>query len=119
VPVVLIIFCSGLALLIRPQHVDGRIGLSITALLTLVALQLTAGASLPDVDYLTMLDKVYLASYAFILLVLARVAATSWSVADAVREGKVAGHDRLMALGLGLLYLLTLAGIAAEALFLS
>ncbi len=116
VPVLLIIVCSGLALLIRPQHVDGRIGLSITALLTLVALQLTAASSLPDVDYLTMLDKVYLASYAFILLVLARVAATSWSVADEAREGRVAGRDRVLALLIGLVYLLVLAGIGADSL---
>lgn len=116
VPVLLMIVCSALALLVRPQHVDGRIGLSITALLTLVAVQLMAGASQPDVDDLTMLDQVYLASYAFIVLVLARVAATSWTVADEARAGRVARNDRRMAFALGLIYLLALAGIGAESL---
>ena len=67
----------------RPRYVEGRIGLGITALLTLVALQLTSGASLPDVDYLMMIDKIYLLAYLFIILALARVVMTSWRGADA------------------------------------
>lgn len=50
VPILLIVACGALVFFVRPRYVEGRIGLGITALLTLVALQLTAGASLPDVD---------------------------------------------------------------------
>lgn len=116
VPVLLIILCAGLALLIRPHYVDGRIGLAITALLTLVALQLTGGSSLPDVDYLMMLDKVYLVSYAFIMLVLGRVAATSWRVDESTRELAVAKADRRIVLLLGSVYILSVAAICGWSL---
>ena len=118
VPVLLIILCAGLALIIRPQCVDGRIGLAITALLTLVALQLTGGSGLPDVDYLMMLDKVYLVSYAFIMLVLLRVTSTSWRVDESTRELKVARNDRRMVVLLGLLYLISVAAIGGWSLSL-
>ena len=78
----------------RPRYVEGRIGLGITALLTLVALQLTSGASLPDVDYLMMIDKIYLLAYLFIILALARVVMTSWR-GDAEAEASISRSDRL------------------------
>lgn len=113
VPVILIIFCSVLALFVRPAYVDGRIGLAITALLTLVALQLTSGSSLPDVDYLMTIDMVYLVSYAFILLVLLRIASTSWWADNEAHAAVAAKTDRRLAYGLGVLYVLALAGIGA------
>jgi hypothetical protein len=68
-PVFIVVLVAAAALLLKPEHIEARVGLSITALLTLVALQFSAQASLPDVGYLLMLDQVYLASYAFVLLV--------------------------------------------------
>ncbi len=112
VPIFLITACALLVLFFRPAFVDGRIGLGITALLTLVALQLTSGASLPEVDYLMMLDKVYLASYAFIMLVLTRVVATSWSVASAGPEAAAAAGDKGWALALCIAYAVAMAIIA-------
>jgi Neurotransmitter-gated ion-channel transmembrane region len=76
VPIVLIVICAALVFFVRPHYVEGRIGLGITALLTLVALQLTSSATLPDVDYLMMLDKIYLLAYVFIIATLARVVLT-------------------------------------------
>lgn len=70
-PVFIVVLVAAAALLLDPQHIEARVGLSITALLTLVALQLSATAGLPEVGYLLMLDQVYLASYAFVLLVVA------------------------------------------------
>ena len=77
-PVLIVLMCSALALYIDPTHTEGRIGLVITALLTLVAMQITTAGTLPDVGYLTLLDMVYLVSYAYILLIMARVARGSW-----------------------------------------
>jgi hypothetical protein len=39
VPIMLIVVCAGLIFFVRPRYIEGRIGLGITALLTLVALQ--------------------------------------------------------------------------------
>ena len=81
VPILLIVVCASLVYFVRPRYVEGRIGLGITALLTLVALQLTATAPLPDVDYLMMLDKIFLLAYAFIFQLL-EVAAVWFIIRD-------------------------------------
>ncbi len=82
-PVFIVVLVAAAALLLNPTHVEARVGLSITALLTLVALQFSAMASLPEVGYLLMLDQVYLASYGFVLLVVALLVLTT------LREDKV------------------------------
>jgi len=94
VPIGLIVVCAALVFFVRPRYVEGRIGLGITALLTLVALQLTSSASLPDVDYLMMIDKIYLLAYLFIILALARVVMTSWR-GDAEAEASISRSDRI------------------------
>ncbi|MBK5199271.1 MAG: hypothetical protein JJE37_13500 [Methyloceanibacter sp.] len=95
VPIGLIVVCAALVFFVRPRYVEGRIGLGITALLTLVALQLTSGAALPDVDYLMMIDKVYLLAYVFIIGSLMHVVATSWRGADANAEISISHGDRI------------------------
>lgn len=74
-PIGLIILCAASALLLAPQHVEARVGLTITALLTLVAHQFTAAAGLPEVGYLLVLDQIYIVSYAYILLVVGLIVA--------------------------------------------
>ena len=57
----------------RWDTIFGVLGLlaMLVGVLTLVALQFNATAGLPDVGYLLMLDQIYLASYGFVLLVVA------------------------------------------------
>ncbi|HVZ05457.1 hypothetical protein [Hyphomicrobium sp.] len=112
-PVLLIVVCALLIFFIMPSRVDGRIGLGITALLTLVALQLTASSSLPEVGYLMLIDKVYLASYAFIIAALARVVATSWSGEDGRSVEAVARADKVWAGILLAAYIISIALSAA------
>lgn len=100
VPIMLIVVCAALVFFVRPRYIEGRIGLGITALLTLVALQLASGASLPDVDYLMMLDKIYLLAYLFIIIALARVVATSWHSDEAHAERTISRTDRVWAVAL-------------------
>lgn len=69
-PVFLIVLAAALSLLLDPTHVEARIGLSITALLTLVAMQFTMQAGLPEVAYLTLLDQIYLLSYLYVIVVI-------------------------------------------------
>lgn len=97
VPIFLIVACASFVFFVRPRYVEGRIGLGITALLTLVAMQLTAGSSLPDVDYLTFLDKMFLLAYLFIILTLGRVVLTSWRATDARAEAVISRGDHIWA----------------------
>ena len=92
-------------------YVERRIGIGITALLTLVALQLISTSGLPDVNYLILLDKLYIVSYAFVVLTMAVIVRNSW--VDATGDVAVAARaDRR-----GLLAL-TVAYFAAGALLL-
>jgi hypothetical protein len=86
-PVFIVVLVAAAALLLSPSHVEARVGLSITALLTLVALQLSATSGLPEVGYLLMLDQVYLASYGFVLLVVAMLVLTTSQEEKAVLAG--------------------------------
>lgn len=95
-PVLIILVCAGLALMIDPTHTEGRIGLVITALLTLVAMQITTTGSLPEVSYLMLLDWVYLISYAFIMIMMGRVAYGSWQDAENEVELAVRNDKRIL-----------------------
>jgi len=89
VPFLLIILSAAFALLLDPDHVEARIGLAITALLTLVAMQFTMLSGLPDVAYLTLLDQVFLASYGYILVVIGLVVrGTRTDERGAIRGGE-------------------------------
>lgn len=114
VPIILIVACALLVYFVRPSYVEGRIGLGITALLTLVAIQLTATSSLPDVDYLMMLDKLFLLAYLFIIVALARVVATSWH--NEASEAETKAQDRRWALWALSIYLLASAAVVWTAL---
>ena len=76
-PMLLVALTAMLALLIHPRWVEGRLAIGITALLTLVALQLTSNSSLPEVDYLILLDKLYILSYVFVVGTIAMVVRNS------------------------------------------
>ncbi len=115
-PILLILACASLVLFIRPHFVDARVGLSITALLTLVALQLAGGSSLPEIDYLTLVDKVFLASYAFIMLVLARVVYATWRGDFVNGERSVVALDRAWLLLTIVGYVVVLGAVAIQSL---
>jgi hypothetical protein len=93
-PLLLVALTAALSLMLHPQYVEGRIGIGITALLTLVALQLTSNSSLPEVDYLILLDKLYIVSYGFVVLTMAIIVRNSWvdatgDISAAVRADRV------------------------------
>ena len=116
VPIVLIVICAAFVFFVRPHYVEGRIGLGITALLTLVALQLTSSATLPDVDYLVMLDKIYLLAYVFIIAALARVVLTSWRGADEAAKKVNHARNRIWVAVLLAAYLAANAAVVLPAL---
>jgi hypothetical protein len=99
IPVFLIILCAALALLLDPVHVEARIGLSITALLTLVAMQFTMLANLPDVSYLTLLDQLYLASYLYVLIVIAIIVGSTRIDDQGALRGEAGATSRIAKYG--------------------
>jgi hypothetical protein len=112
-PMLLVALTATLALVVHPRYVEGRIAIGVTALLTLVALQLTSNASLPEVNYLLLLDKLYILSYAFVVVTLAVIVRNSWIDVrgDTVAAARV---DRRSILVLAGLYFAVAATLVVE-----
>ncbi|MBI3299155.1 MAG: hypothetical protein HYZ75_13385 [Elusimicrobia bacterium] len=95
VPILCVVLCAALMFLFHPRHVDSRVGIGITALLTVVALQITLNDELPEISYLVLMDKVYLGAYLFMISGLGVVVRSTWllergSVARAVTADRQA-----------------------------
>lgn len=118
-PVILIILCAAMTLVLDPSHVEARVGLSITALLTLVATQFTAAGNLPEVSYLTLLDQIYILSYVYILLVIGlvvrgtRLDSIGLVQGDAALTAKLAAGGPRTAILTTLAYLIAMGAILA------
>jgi hypothetical protein len=108
-PIMLIIVCTGLILFVHPVYIEGRLGVAITTLLTLVALQLTTTSALPDVDYLMLTDKIYLLSYSFIIATLMQVVLMSRAVHEKKYDSVITRDKR----ALGFFCLAFALGVAA------
>ncbi|MBI3548740.1 MAG: hypothetical protein HY078_06870 [Elusimicrobia bacterium] len=106
-PVMCVVLCASLMLLFDPKWVDARVGIGITALLTIVALQITFNNDLPQVDYLVLMDKVYLTGYLFVIAGLAVVLKTT----QVVDTGRGAAAARWEHRALGLLLAAFLAAL--------
>ncbi len=76
-PVLCVAIGASLMLRLKVTFVDARLGVGITSLLTVVAIQLAANETMPSVDYLVLMDKIHLAAYAYVLAGLGTVLATA------------------------------------------
>jgi hypothetical protein len=75
-PILCVIIGASIMLQLRVSYVDARIDVGITALLTVVAIQLASNDNMPIVDYLVFMDKIDLCAYGYVLAGLAVVLAT-------------------------------------------
>lgn len=110
VPIVCVVLCSILIFLFSPSYVDARVGIGITALLTIVALQMTLNEDLPEVDYLVLMDKIYLLSYLCVIAALGLVVRST----RLLNQGNLARaerFDRRSLVVLSLVYVALMAGI--------
>ncbi|MFN7143019.1 MAG: hypothetical protein ACK4YP_04535, partial [Myxococcota bacterium] len=105
VPVLAVIACAALMFLLAPGFVDARVDVGITALLTIVALQMTFNQDLPDVGYLMLMDKVYLCSYGFVIAGLGVVVRTTRTIGTALEAGAMTLHRRALVLLAGTYFL--------------
>lgn len=77
VPLILIIFMSWAVFYIDPKELEPQISISVSAILSVIALQFTFVAILPKVSYLTRLDKFILGATIMIFLALVESVTTS------------------------------------------
>lgn len=67
-PITIVILITSLIYILPSRFEDARTGIGVTAMLTMVALQWSTDSDLPSVEYLTMLDLVYILSMLYILV---------------------------------------------------
>lgn len=86
-PLIIVVATSWGSLLLNPQHIDSRIALPVTGLLTAVFLQESYSSNLPDVGYLVLLDKIYVMAYILIFIFILEAIVTADWIHDERREG--------------------------------
>lgn len=79
-PLLIVLASSCAALLLAPQHIDSRVALPVTALLTTVFLQETYADALPDLGYLVLMDEIYVIAYILIFASIVEVIVTAYWV---------------------------------------
>ena len=71
VPILLAVVCCSLAFLLNPTLVDARFQIAVVSLLSIVALQMTSSQDLPTIEYMTLLDNLYVIGYFYCIFVVA------------------------------------------------
>lgn len=77
VPLILIVFMSWAVFFLDPRKLESQITISVTSILTVIALQFTFVGILPKVSYLTRLDRFILGATILIFLALIESVTTS------------------------------------------
>jgi hypothetical protein len=104
-PILCVVIGASIMLRLRVSYVDARIDVGITALLTVVAIQLASNDNMPIVDYLVFMDKIDLCAYAYVLAGLAVVLATI----RRLDRGEIESAQRLQRIGF---WVITIAFVA-------
>ena len=93
-PLVVVLLAAAMVFLLPPRFVEGRFGLAITALLTVIALKWTTDAELPNVDYLTLLDVLYVISLLFVIVTIGVATYSAWQMNHGREEAEIVSVDR-------------------------
>ncbi len=67
-PVVLIFLISCAVYLVPPDQIGDRISICLTALLACIATQFALSFSLPQISYMTLIDRLFINTYGFVAL---------------------------------------------------
>lgn len=67
-PILIVVLITSLIYILPARLEEARTGMGVTAMLTMVALQWSTDSDLPSVEYLMMVDVIYIISMAYILL---------------------------------------------------
>ena len=107
VPLVLIVVLSWAVFWMKDEPMAGRIRISSTGVLTIVAFQFAVGGNLPRVPYLTLLDRVMIVSFMLIAItVLQSILVAHYEERDVSRARRI---DRVSRWVFPLLYVVLLA----------
>ena len=107
-PIFIVVLITSLIYLLPARLEDARTGIGVTAMLTIVALQWTSDASLPSVEYLTLMDMVYIISMVYILAAMTYTVLASRRNRQEMAEALSVSMDRRVGITSLVLYLVIL-----------
>lgn len=93
-PIFIVILITWLIYALPARLEDSRTGIGVTAMLTIVALQWTTDDNLPSVEYLTMLDLIYILSLFYVLVAMGYTVMASRRNRHQVAEALTRSTDR-------------------------
>ncbi|MCW1960139.1 MAG: hypothetical protein KIH64_016670 [Mycobacterium sp.] len=108
-PILIVILITSLIYLLPARLEDSRTGIGITAMLTMVALQWSTDSDLPSVDYLMMVDVIYILSMAYILIAMGYAVFASRRTTQESTEALLISLDRKVGITSLLLYAVVIA----------
>lgn len=95
-PILIVVLITSLIYMLPARLEDSRTGIGVTAMLTIVALQWTTDSTLPSVEYLTMLDLIYILSLLYVLIAMGYTVLASRRNQHEVAEALTRSLDRRM-----------------------
>jgi hypothetical protein len=114
-PVLCVVLGASIMMRLKVTFVDARFGIGITSLLTVVAIQLAANETMPNVDYLVLMDKIHLAAYTYVLAGLGIVLLTARRLAKSEETNSEAFQSRAFWV-LSLLFTISIIAMIASAI---
>jgi hypothetical protein len=78
-PIWLAVICGVFSLMLHPRWIDSRFQIAIFSILSLVALQISNGNDLPALQYMNLMDALYVVGYIFLIFLMGElIVATKW-----------------------------------------
>jgi hypothetical protein len=78
-PIWLAVTCGLFALMLHPRLIESRFQIAVFSILSLVALQISNGNDLPSLQYMNLMDALYVVGYIFLIcLMYELMTATKW-----------------------------------------
>ena len=81
-PIWLTVLCSAFALMLNPRLIDSRFQIAIFSILSLIALQISNGNDLPALQYMNLMDALYVLGYLFLIALMTELIVTTRWVED-------------------------------------
>lgn len=95
-PIFIVMIASALGLVIPASYVDSKVNVPIFSLLALVAMHWGVSSALPEVNYLVMIDVLYIIAYVAVTAMLAVAVKGAWTIQSRGEQATVAMERRAL-----------------------
>ena len=109
-PIIIVMIASAMGLVIPAPYVDSKVNVPIFSLLALVAMHWGVSSALPEVNYLVMIDVLYIVAYVAVTAMLAVAVKGAWILQSRGEQATLAMEQRALAL-ISLVYVLATAAV--------